>query len=230
MEQAVDHKRRIALYALTGVVAATASGVIVQAPALAAAPHETVLVQDEASRSTERTPAEAPGQTPSTQAPAEQPAPIEIPIQGLTAKLEPVAGLDMDQTDNAAKIIEAGQDMDMPKEALVIGIMTAMQESRLYNLASDVVPESWDYDHQGSGSDHDSCGLFQQRAQGGWGSVATIMDPKSSATSFFSALNNVYDWQDMAPTYAAQAVQVSAFPDAYAQHEGIAREIVDALA
>ena len=31
-------------------------------------------------------------------------------------------------------------------------------------------------------------------------------------------------------TYAAQAVQVSAFPEAYAKHEGRAQQIADALA
>ncbi|GLZ79519.1 hypothetical protein Afil01_43260 [Actinorhabdospora filicis] len=225
VEQALHHRRRVAHFALTGVIAATASGVVVQAPALAAEPRmAAIAVMDAASRSTEREPATAPPALPPKE-------PVsEIDIKKLSAELTPVAGLDSEQTNNAAKIIEAGKEMDVPKEALVIAIMTAMQESRLYNLASYVVPESLDYDHQGTGADHDSIGLFQQRAQGGWGDVGTIMDPKSSAKSFFAALQRISGWEDMALTSAAQAVQVSAFPDAYAQHEDKARDIVDAIA
>jgi hypothetical protein len=33
----------------------------------------------------------------------------------------------------------------------------------------------------------------------------------------------------MALTYAAQAVQVSAFPEAYAKHEWLAQKVVDAI-
>jgi hypothetical protein len=55
----------------------------------------------------------------------------------------------------------------MPRRALVVAVATAMQESNLHNLANDQIPESSRYPHQGSGTDHDSVGLFQQRASSG---------------------------------------------------------------
>ena len=55
------------------------------------------------------------------------------------------------------------------------------------------------------------------------------MKPTYAATQFYQSLMNVPGWQGMAMTYAIQAVQVSAYPEAYAQHEGQAQTIVDAL-
>jgi hypothetical protein len=111
----------------------------------------------------------------------------------------------------------------------VIAVATAMQESQLYNLASDVIPESLRYPHQGTGADHDSVGLFQQRSSVGWGPVRELMRPEYAATQFLAALRNVPGWQRMQLTYAAQAVQYSAFPEAYAKHEGRANAVVNAL-
>ncbi|MFC5925064.1 hypothetical protein [Micromonospora vulcania] len=141
----------------------------------------------------------------------------------------PVAGLDQLQMDNAKIIVDVGRDMKMPRRALVVALSTAMQESNLYNLASDVLPESLEYPHQGSGFDHDSVGLFQQRPSSGWGTVAELMRPSYAARAFYEALNEIPGWQDMSVTAAAQAVQVSAFPDAYAQHEDRATTVVAAL-
>ncbi|WFE54406.1 hypothetical protein [Micromonospora sp. WMMD1155] len=141
----------------------------------------------------------------------------------------PVAGLDQAQMDNAKIIVDVGLDMKMPRRALVVALATAMQESNLYNLASDVLPESFDYPNQGSGSDHDSVGLFQQRPSSGWGTVAELMRPSYAARAFYTALNEVPGWQDMSVTYAAQSVQISAYPDAYAQHEERATIVASAL-
>jgi hypothetical protein len=105
-----------------------------------------------------------------------------------------------------------------------------MQESELRNLASRVLPESFRYKNEGSGSDHDSVGLFQQRPSTGWGSVRNIMNPTYAATQFYKGLAQVRGWQGMTVASAAQAVQVSAYPYAYAKHEARARDIVDALA
>ena len=142
----------------------------------------------------------------------------------------PVAGLDQTQMNNAKAIVDTGKAMGLPKQAYLAAVMCALQESRLYNLASYALPESWSYSNQGGGSDHDSVGLFQQRPSAGWGSIRDIMTPSYSASSFYQRLVNVPGWQGMALTYAIQAVQVSAFPDAYAQHQGQAQTIVDALA
>jgi hypothetical protein len=141
----------------------------------------------------------------------------------------PVAGLNQTQMDNAWKIVQAGQGMGLPARAFVIAVATAMQESNLYNLASSRVPSSYNYPHEGSGSDHDSVGLFQQRASSGWGRVAQLMDPTYAATAFYSALQKVPGWQSMALTWAAQRVQRSAYPYAYAKHESRAQAVVDAL-
>ncbi|MCI4061075.1 hypothetical protein MRQ36_00220 [Micromonospora sp. R77] len=141
----------------------------------------------------------------------------------------PVAGLDQRQMDNAKVIVDVGRDMRMPRRALVVALATAMQESDLHNLASDVLPESYDYPHQGSGADHDSLGLFQQRPSSGWGSVAQLMRPAYAARAFYAALKEVPDWQELSVTDAAQAVQSSAFPGAYAKHEKRATTVVDVL-
>ncbi|MGW5557837.1 hypothetical protein ACWER9_11495 [Micromonospora sp. NPDC003944] len=141
----------------------------------------------------------------------------------------PVAGLDQAQMDNAKIIVDVGLEMKMPRRALVVALATAMQESNLYNLASDVLPESAEYPNQGSGSDHDSVGLFQQRPSSGWGTVAQLMRPSYAARAFYTALNEVPGWQDMSITYAAQSVQISAYPDAYAQHEDRATTVAAAL-
>jgi hypothetical protein len=141
----------------------------------------------------------------------------------------PVAGLSRAQMDNAATIVKVGVSMGLPRRGLIVAICTAMQESDLYNLASDVLPESFDYPHQGSGSDHDSVGLFQQRTSTGWGTVEELMTPATSARRFYEALLAVPGWEQLAITVAAQTVQVSAFPDAYAKHEERATTVVDAL-
>ncbi|WP_374709236.1 hypothetical protein [Micromonospora sp. AKA38] len=141
----------------------------------------------------------------------------------------PVAGLDQRQMDNAKAIVDVGRDMRLPRRAMVVAVATAMQESDLYNLASDVLPESFDQPHQGSGSDHDSVGLFQQRPSSGWGTVAELMRPAYAARAFYAALADVPGWADMSVTGAAQAVQISAFPDAYAKHEKRATTVVAAL-
>jgi hypothetical protein len=142
----------------------------------------------------------------------------------------PVAGLSQLQMDNARTIVEVGRGMKLPRRALVVAVATAMQESDLHNLASDVLPESSRYPHQGSGSDHDSVGLFQQRPSSGWGSVRELMRPAYAARAFYEALRDVPGWQRMSVTAAAQSVQVSAYPGAYARHERRATTVVAALA
>ena len=142
---------------------------------------------------------------------------------------KPVAGLSQSQMNNAMQIVQAGEKRKLPERAMVIAVATAMQESQLLNLASDVIPESMDMPHQGTGSDHDSVGLFQQRSSVGWGSIKQLMNPQYSAGAFYDALVNVPNWKSMALTDAAQAVQYSAFPYHYAQHEDRAQAVVDSL-
>ncbi|MEU1602647.1 peptidase M23 [Micromonospora matsumotoense] len=144
-------------------------------------------------------------------------------------RIVPVAGLDQAQMDNAKEIVKAGRAMGVPRRALVIAVATAMQESNLYNYASGVLPESQNYPHQAIGWDHDSVGLFQQRPSSGWGEVGQLMDPAFATRAFLNALLEIPGWEDLPLTVAAQAVQISAYPDLYAQHEWRATEVVAAV-
>ncbi|MEV0610195.1 peptidase M23 [Polymorphospora rubra] len=171
--------------------------------------------------------AEQPAATDGEQAaPAE---PVEAEAPAIPEQVAPVAGLSQIQMDNALAIVRAGHDLDMPRRAHIIAVATAMQESNLLNRASEVLPESKNYPHQGTGWDHDSVGLFQQRTSTGWGPVASLMDPAYSATQFYKALARVPGWDQMRLTVAAQTVQVSAYPEHYAKHEGNATAVVDAI-
>ncbi|WFE29039.1 hypothetical protein O7623_07610 [Solwaraspora sp. WMMD791] len=160
----------------------------------------------------------------------ESPAPAESPTAEPTpTTVAPVAGLSQVQMDNATMIVDAGLALQMPRRAMVIAVATAMQESTLLNRASEVLPESKNYPHQGTGWDHDSVGLFQQRTSTGWGAVADLMNPTYAATQFYLALQRVPGWEQLRLTEAAQAVQVSAYPEHYAKHETAADAVVTAV-
>lgn len=145
------------------------------------------------------------------------------------ARPQPVAGLDQAQMDNAGIIARVSTQRRLPKRATVIAVATALQESDLYNSANQDVPESLKYPHQGATVDHDSVGLFQQRASQGWGSVAQLMDPTYAAGLFLDRLAKVPGWASMELTAAAQAVQRSGLPYAYQKHQDRAQQIVNAL-
>ncbi|SNT66095.1 Peptidase family M23 [Asanoa hainanensis] len=130
-----------------------------------------------------------------------------------------VSGYSPTQLRNAATIINVGADLKVPPKGWVIAIATAMQESSLNNLGN-----------LGSRNDHDSLGLFQQRPSQGWGTPAQVQDPVYASRKFYQKLVKVRGWEQMSLTDAAQAVQRSAFPDAYAKHEPDAAEIVNMLA
>uniref|UniRef100_UPI003D708957 hypothetical protein n=1 Tax=Verrucosispora sp. NA02020 TaxID=2742132 RepID=UPI003D708957 len=134
-------------------------------------------------------------------------------VQGTQSHID----LDNEQIANAKAIIAATKKADMDERAAVIAIGTAFQESKLQNLG-----------HLGARNDHDSQGLFQQRPSSGWGTVEQITDPEYSTLAFLKGLKQVDGWQDMPLTVAAQTVQVSAFPDHYAQWEQQAADLVAA--
>ena len=152
-----------------------------------------------------------------------QPAPPPIDSVG------PLAGLSRVQASNARVIVDVGREMGLPERAYVIAVACAMQESSLRNLANDSVAESFRYPREGRGADHDSVGLFQQRSSAGWGRVRDLMRPEYAARRFYLKLMKVPGWQRMSLTRAAQAVQNSAFPGAYARHEARAQNVVDAM-
>lgn len=124
--------------------------------------------------------------------------------QTLTAvNLPTVSGFDSEQLHNAAAVIAAGQELGAPTKAIAIALMTAIGESELRVL-----------DH-GDAVGPDSRGLFQQRANGAWGSLADRMDPRISSLNFLHALLAVPSWQDLPPTIAAHRTQHNADPNYY---------------
>jgi murein DD-endopeptidase MepM/ murein hydrolase activator NlpD len=111
--------------------------------------------------------------------------------------------------------MSVGKSMGGTTRDLIIGIMTAMQESGLRNL---------------NYGDRDSLGLFQQRPSQGWGTPEQIRTPSYAAKKFFQQELKVKGRNDMPLTAVAQAVQRSGYPYAYARWEDMARAIVSGTA
>jgi murein DD-endopeptidase MepM/ murein hydrolase activator NlpD len=132
-----------------------------------------------------------------------------------TIGVAPMDGWDGEQVANARIIVDVGVEMGVPARGWVIAVATAMQESGLRNLP---------------GGDRDSIGLFQQRPSQGWGMPAQLADPAYQARRFFDKLLTVDGWLEMSLTEAAQLVQVSAYPQAYAKWEDDATAVVRAVA
>ncbi|MGW7368900.1 hypothetical protein ACWGI8_37110 [Streptomyces sp. NPDC054841] len=105
---------------------------------------------------------------------------------------------------NAATISAVGTTRGMPERAVTIALATALQESALRNI---------------NHGDRDSLGLFQQRPSQGWGSAKQIRDPVFAAGKFYDHLAEVPGYSRLPLTVAAQRVQRSGFPQAYAKHE-----------
>ncbi|GIG70304.1 hypothetical protein [Phytomonospora endophytica] len=153
------------------------------------------------------------------------PPPVVQP--GEDGKIPPVAGLTEQQMENARTIIEVGKRLGISEQGQEIALATAMQESNLRNLANSTMPDSLNLPNEGTGKDHDSVGLFQQRPSAGWGTVAECMNTEYAAEAFYQGLERVDGWENMELTEAAQSVQRSAFPDAYAKWEDEAEAVLD---
>jgi hypothetical protein len=119
-----------------------------------------------------------------------------------------------EQAVNAATITAVGTGRGLPERAVTIALATALQESGLRNI---------------SHGDRDSLGLFQQRPSQGWGTPKDILDPTYAAGEFYKHLVKVRDYQDLPLTVAAQRVQRSGYPEAYAKHEPDAGLLAAAL-
>lgn len=122
--------------------------------------------------------------------------------------------LQPEQAANATTIGAVASSRDLPERALAIALATAMQESGLRNLRD---------------GDRDSLGLFQQRPSQGWGTAQQIVDPVYSANEFFDQLVKIPGYADLPLTVAAQRVQHSGYPQAYAKREGDASVLASAL-
>lgn len=154
-----------------------------------------------------------PGQKLAVQgapSPAAQPAPAPASAGGQQS-----AALSAEQASNAALIIRIGRELGVSDRAIAIALATGMVESGLRNL-------DW--------GDRDSLGIFQQRPSTGWGTAAQIMDADRSTRVFYGGqsdpngqltrgLLDIAGWENMSFTSAAQAVQISAYPDKYGQWE-----------
>ena len=147
------------------------------------------------------------------------------------------------QLTHAGTIITVGsQTPGAGRPGVVIARMAALTESTLRVLANtSAYPGSANYPNDGDGADHDSLGLFQMRPQSGWGTVTQLMDPAYQARAFYGGpggpnhgsprgLLDIPGWQQLDPGSAAQAVEVSAYPDRYRNYQPVAEAIVTALA
>ncbi|MFD7551285.1 heavy metal transporter [Streptomyces sp. NPDC059578] len=119
-----------------------------------------------------------------------------------------------EQAVNAATVAAVGTARGMPERAVTIALATALQESGLRNI-----------DH----GDRDSIGLFQQRPSQGWGTAEQIGDPVYSSAEFYEHLEQVAGYSRLPLTVAAQRVQRSGYPQAYAKHEPDATLLAAAL-
>jgi LysM repeat protein len=145
---------------------------------------------------------------------------LKIPASGPV-----VPGLTSEQVANAQLIVRIGRELGVPDRAIAIALGTAMQESSLRNV-------TW--------GDRDSLGLFQQRPSYGWGTAAEVQDAARATRVFFGGpgdpngartrgLLDIPGWEGMSFAQAAQAVQISAYPDAYAKWEAPASSWLAAL-
>jgi N-acetylmuramoyl-L-alanine amidase len=130
-----------------------------------------------------------------------------------------------EMAENARIIIAVGKDLGVSDYGIVIALAAAMQESNMRNIAY---------------GDRDSLGLFQQRPSAGWGSKDQLLNATHATKLFYGGPKNpnsgktrglldIDGWNNLTVTQAAQKVQVSAYPDAYAKWEASARAWLAAL-
>lgn len=167
--------------------------------------------------------------------------PIPDSLTTRTASGE-VLTLNHAQLAHSGTIIAVGsQTSGVGRQGVVVALMAALTESSLRMLANTgTYPESANFPNDGNGSDHDSLGLFQMRPAAGWGTVPELMDPVYQARAFYGGpggpnypsprgLLDIPSWQSLDPGVAAQAVEVSAYPDRYQDYLPVAEAILAAL-
>ncbi len=119
-----------------------------------------------------------------------------------------------EQAQNAAIVGAVAFKDRLPDHAVTVALAAALQESELRDLPY---------------GDRDSIGLFQQRPSEGWGTQTQLLDPVYAASAFYNRLTHISGWQTMPVAEAAQAVQLSAAGNAYANWEDEARALAVAL-
>jgi hypothetical protein len=127
--------------------------------------------------------------------------------------------LDSAQWANATTIVQQAMAKHMGLRSAVIAVATAMQESQLVNI------------NYGT---YDSLGLFQQQPDMGWGTAAQVTNPAYASDAFLTGLAQYQSsnpaWATQPLWQAAQGVQKSGFPYAYAKWEVQAAHIVATVA
>lgn len=126
-----------------------------------------------------------------------------------------VDGYGPDQLKIAATIITVGQQMNVPAHGQTLALMVAIGESGLRNL------------NHGDAVDNTTIGVFQQGA--GYGTPAQRMDPATAAAAFYTRMLRVPEWQTLAPTLVAHAVQINADPNHYTPFWTPAEQVLAAL-
>ena len=195
---------------------ALATGVCVVVAPLALITVTLVAVSSNADAGTQCTPAVAVSGSTSTSSTS---SPLGSAVAATSISWPAEGSWKSTQVANAAVIVQTGGQLGVPRYGWVIAVATAMQESSLYNLGN-----------LGSRNDHDSLGLFQQRPSQGWGTPDQILDPVYASTQFYKHLLKINGWQSMSLTDAAQKVQRSAYPDAYAKWQPDAEHLVEVIA
>jgi hypothetical protein len=144
------------------------------------------------------------------------------------------------QAKNAKIIIGIAKTKNMGQQGALLALMVGIAESHLSILSNSKVPVSLNYPSvEGTGSNYDSVGIFQQRVASGWSTLAPgaslsvqknasasqnyangfpdavfqLMDPAYSAGAFLARVQNVQNWQSTDPWLVAQRVQGSASSD-----------------
>jgi hypothetical protein len=134
--------------------------------------------------------------------------------------------VNIERLTNAAVIYSVGKaNPDLTRDDVIMGLMTAMQESNLQNLG-----------YLGKSNDHNSIGLFQQQfgmvvnGQEYWGTAEQLHDPYYSTNRFFKEmLRKVPNRASMSKNDVIQKIQVSGVPDAYGKWEDEATSLYDAF-
>lgn len=192
--------------------------VVVTQPEDDCAPDQLALGVPAGPASTKSNP--SPTLSPSSASPPSTqplPASLTVPVDGRPVKL------DANQIKVAATTIAEGKALGVAERGWVVALAAAGAESGIRNLA---------------GGDRDSVGPWQMRPSTGWGTVAQIRNVQLSARAFYGkaehtnnpGLTDVRGWEQMSIAEASQAVERSAWPDAYTRWEAAARSIVEQLA
>jgi len=134
---------------------------------------------------------------------------------GGTAQTVADQSLDAEQLANAGTVVQVVQGRGLSAYAATVALATAYQESKLHNITQAV--------------DHDSLGLFQQRAM--YYTAAVAADPVKATNAFLDLLVQQPNWQTRRLTDVAADVQKPYEPyrGMYAQWQPLAAQLTTQL-